>query len=152
MVPAELRARIVLDRLGWVRRMLLSIRKLPLANLEDFTADPNTPAAAESYLRRGLEALLDLGRHMLAKGFGRAPAEYKAIAQELQDTGILEPDEAHLLWRMAGYRNRLVHFYDEVSVEELYEICTEGLDDIERVTVALERWLRDHPERIDREL
>jgi uncharacterized protein YutE (UPF0331/DUF86 family) len=53
---------------------------------------------------------------------------------------------------MAGYRNRLVHFYDEVSVEELYEICTEGLDDIERVTVALERWLRDHPERIDREL
>jgi hypothetical protein len=39
-----------------------------------------------------------------------------------------------------------------VSVEELYEICTEGLDDIERVTAALERWLRDHPERIDRKL
>jgi uncharacterized protein YutE (UPF0331/DUF86 family) len=152
MVPAKLRARIVLDRLDWIRRMLLSIRNLPLATLEDFTADPNTPAAAESYLRRGLEALLDLGRHILAKGFGRAPAEYETIAQELQDLGVLMPDEARLLWRMAGYRNRMVHFYDEVSVEELYEICTTGLDDIERVTVALERWLRDHPEQMDQAL
>jgi len=32
-------------------------------------SDPRNVASAESYLRRGLEALLDLGRHLLAKGF-----------------------------------------------------------------------------------
>ena len=32
-------------------------------------------------------------------------------------------EEADLLQILAGYRNRLVHFYHEVSVEELYEIC-----------------------------
>lgn len=40
--------------------------------------------ATESYLRRCLEALLDLARHTLAKGFRRAPAEYRSITRELQ--------------------------------------------------------------------
>ena len=88
----------------------------------------------------------------MAKGFGRAASEYKAIARELQEVGVLGPEEADLLREMAGYRNRLVHFYDEVSVEELYEICTKWLDDVERLTQALVQWIRTHPEQIDEAL
>jgi len=132
--------------------MIAAIRCLPLGSLSDFTADPRTPAAAESYLRRCLEALLDLGRHMLAKGFGRAAPEYKMIAQGLGEVGVLTPSEARLLREMAGYRNRLVHFYDEVSAEELYEICVNGVADIEHLASVLERWIREHPERIDQAL
>jgi len=149
MAPARLRAAIVLERISWIKRMLVGIRGLPLDSLADFTADPRTPASAESYLRRCLEALLDLGRHILAKGFGRAVSEYRAIANELQEVGVLSPAEAALLREMASYRNRLVHFYDEVSADELYEICTQGLSDIERITRVLEQWVRDHPELID---
>lgn len=152
MVPAQLRAKIVLERLSWIRQMMANIRALPLDSRVEFAEDPRTPAAAESYLRRCLEALLDLGRHLLAKGFGRAASEYKAIARELQEVGVLGPEEANLLREMAGYRNRLVHFYDEVSVEELYEICTKGLDDIERLTQALVQWIDTHPEQIDEAL
>lgn len=152
MTPAKLRAKVVLERLRWVRQMMLSIQNLPLDTLAAFTADPRTPAAAESYLRRGLEALLDLGRHLLAKGFGQAVSEYKAIASGLGSAGVLDAAEVKLLREMAGYRNRMVHFYDEVSEEELYEICTEGLADIERVVAALERWIRAHPERMDQAL
>ena len=63
MVPAKLRVKVVSARLSWVRRMMRQIQNLPLDTLADFTADPRTLAAAESYLRRGLEALPDLGRH-----------------------------------------------------------------------------------------
>jgi uncharacterized protein YutE (UPF0331/DUF86 family) len=96
--------------------------------------------------------LLDLGRHLLAKGFGQAVSEYKAIAHGLGSVGVLDSAEVKLLREMAGYRNRMVHFCDKVSVEELYEICTEGLTDIERIVATLERWIREHPERIDQAL
>jgi uncharacterized protein YutE (UPF0331/DUF86 family) len=152
MPSVRLHAKIVLERLRWVRQMVLSIQNLPLDTLATFTADPRTPAAAESYLRRGLEALLDLGRHLLAKGYGQAVSEYKAIAHGLGSVGVLDAAEVKLLREMAGYRNRMVHFYDKVSVEELYEICTEGLTDIERIVATLERWIREHPERIDQAL
>lgn len=152
MPLSPIQAKVVTDRIAWVRKMLAGIGSLPRDSLASFTADPRTPAAAESYLRRGLEALLDLGRHILAKGFGRAVTEYRDVARQLEKAGLLDSPEAALLARMAGYRNRLVHFYHEVSVEELYEVCTQGLSDIERVLQALEQWLRDHPEHLDHAL
>jgi uncharacterized protein YutE (UPF0331/DUF86 family) len=114
MTPAKLRAKIVLERMRWVRQMIRSIESLPMDTMAAFTADPRTPAAAESYLRRGLEALLDLGRHILAKGFGEAVSEYKAIAQGLGSAGVLQGGEVESLREMAGYRNRMVHFYHKL--------------------------------------
>lgn len=98
--------------------MLDGVRALPLASLEAFTADAQTTAVAESYLRRSLEALLDLGRHMLAKGFGEPAAKYKAIAAGLERHGVLDVPTARLLRTLAGYRNRMVHFYHELSAED----------------------------------
>lgn len=149
MVPSQLRARVVLDRLAGIRSVLANIRALPLDSYDSFCTDPRSAAAAESYLRRGLEMMLDLGRHMLAKGFARSPSEYKAIARELEAVGVLDAEEGRLLREMAGYRNRLVHFYDEVTTAELYEVCTKDLRDIERLAESFERWIREHPDRID---
>lgn len=143
-------ASVVTDRLDWIDRMLDGIRKLPLESLEAFTADAQTTAAAESYLRRSLEALLDLGRHLLAKGFGEPAAEYKAVATGLERHGVLDASTARLLRTLAGYRNRMVHFYHELSAEELHDICANQLGDLEGVRDALLEWIRANPERIDR--
>ena len=42
--------------------------------------DRRNPAAAESFLRRAIEALLDAARHLLAKGHGPAGLEYRDVA------------------------------------------------------------------------
>jgi len=95
---------------------------------------------------------MDLGRHTLAKGFGRTPSEYKKIASELAVVGVLKARESALLRQMAGYRNRMVYFYHEISEEELYQICVEQLEDVEIILAAYRRWLRAHPEKIDQSL
>jgi len=99
-----------------------------------------------------LESLLDMGRHILAKGFAIAAPEYKQIAEMLIQQGILSREEGAILRQMAGYRNRMVHFYDEISSEELHEICTKSLSDIARVSGALLTWLREHPDKVDMEI
>lgn len=149
MTPDRLRAGIIADRAGWTREMLAGLRALPLESLDAFAADARTPAAAESFLRRALEALLDLGRHVLAKGFGRAAAQYKDIADGLVEAHVLDSALGARLKEMAGYRNRLVHFYDRVTVSELFQICTERSGDIEAVLNAILGWVRADPERVD---
>lgn len=145
MTPGQISRRVVADRLAWVERMVAEIRALPLADREAFFSDRRNLWTAESCLRRALEALLDLGRHILAKGFGVGISEYKEIATALGERGVFSPDEAQLLRTLAGYRNRLVHFYHEVSPEELYEICSQRLSDLEKVASAYRRWLGEHP-------
>jgi uncharacterized protein YutE (UPF0331/DUF86 family) len=66
--------------------------------------------------------------------------------------GVLDPKNARLLSMMAGYRNRMVHFYHEVTVEELYEICTRHLQEIEQIVSGIEDWIRAHPDKIDQNL
>jgi uncharacterized protein YutE (UPF0331/DUF86 family) len=149
MSPGLISRVVVADKAAAIHRLLDGIRSLPLENLASFTADRRMVAAGESYLRRALEALLDLARHLLAKGFGRAPAEYAAVARELGEAGIVDSRRAARLGVLARYRNRMVHFYDEISDDELYGILTGEIGDIEDLLAAMLRWLSAHPDRVN---
>jgi uncharacterized protein YutE (UPF0331/DUF86 family) len=148
MSPGQISRVVVADKVALVRRMLDGIRTLPLADLAAFTCDARMVAAGDSYLRRALEGLLDLARHLLAKGFGRAPAEYAEVARQLGEVGVVSAALAERLGIMARYRNRMVHFYDEITDRELFEILTRDLGDVETVLSAILDWLAAHADRI----
>lgn len=105
-------------------------------------------AAGESTLRRMLEALLDIARHVLAKGFARGPSEYAEAARQLGQAGVLTPAQAERLVRMARYRNRLVHGYDQVTAPELYELLARRRQDVDATVGAITDWMAAHPERV----
>src|SRR5208337_1401505 len=130
MTPTNIDSKILTQRGAWILEMIGALRDLPLKNKGEFLQNRHTVAAAESYLRRSLEALFDVGRHILVKRFAFPATEYKEIARGLLDKKILDEDEAELMRKMAGYRNRMVHFYHEITPEELYEICLNHLDEI----------------------
>ena len=118
MTPMAVSKRVVADRLDLIDSLLQEIRSLPLGDQTLFFSDRRNLWSAESCLRRSLEALFDLGRHILAKGYGLGVSEYKEIAFRLQGKVVLTETEGELLTVPAGYRNRLVHFYHEVSAQE----------------------------------
>jgi uncharacterized protein YutE (UPF0331/DUF86 family) len=149
MTPGRIRSDVVAERIAWIREMIASIKRLPLSDYEAFINDPRNPAAAESYLRRAIEALLDLGRHILAKGFGFAVTEYKDIGVKLSETDVISGSQGLLLRKIAGYRNRMVHFYHEVSIRELFDLCTRNVHDIEILLDSFISWIRGNPGKMD---
>ena len=96
--------------------------------------------------------MLDLCRHIVTKGFGEGVLEYKQLATRLSSHGVISAETAATLTRMAGYRNRMVHFYDEITRDELFHICSQETNDLERVLDEILGWLRAHPDRLDRAL
>jgi uncharacterized protein YutE (UPF0331/DUF86 family) len=144
MTKGEIRKEILAERVFWFREMMDGIKNLPIASRDSFLAEKHYVAAAESYLRRSLEALLDIGRHILAKGFAYPAAEYKDVARGLKEKGVLVEQEAQLMEKMAGYRNRMVHFYREIQPDELYEICRYHTHELERVLAAILSWVQHH--------
>jgi len=152
MGPGLITQKIVVAKLNVISEMLSGVQSLPLSSEGEFTRDPRMVAAGESYLRRALEGLLDLGRHVLAKGFGLPVAEYAVIADQLGAKGVISRDLAAKLKLMAGYRNRLVHEYDVILPGELYAILTERISDVVAVSNSIRSWLAEHPERVDRSL
>jgi uncharacterized protein YutE (UPF0331/DUF86 family) len=142
MTSGKINGNVIVQRAAWIHKMLDSITELPLQTREDFINNKHNVAAAESYLRRALEALFDIGRHILAKKFAHPAAEYKEITDGLFEKKVLAKHDAEILRQMAGYRNRMVHFYHEIGPEELYDICTTHLDEIHLLLTKLAKWTR----------
>lgn len=138
MISAEL----ILERLVFIQQCLRELYSLRALSRQDFQADPRNFAAAESFLRRALEAVFDIGRHILTRtGAPGLAQEYKSIARALGDLGIVSAETSGKLAMMAGYRNRLVHLYHQVSPEELLMILKNDLGDLESFIEEIRRWL-----------
>jgi uncharacterized protein YutE (UPF0331/DUF86 family) len=152
MSPDKIRLKTVSGRAELIRERLAAIGTLPLGSEAELSADPRMLAAGESFLWRSLEGLFDIGRHVLSKGFGKVVPDYASVADELAAHGALPPETATKLRLMARYRNRMVHFYDEILPGELYGILSGQRGDVEEVLAAIQRWLAAHPEICDDEL
>lgn len=138
MTPSAVDLKIVGDRLLLVQQSLRDLRSLPNADFEEFTSDRRNILAADAALRRGLEALFDVARHLLAKGHGIGSLEYREVARRVGEHDLVEDSSlAASFVEMAGYRNRLTHHYDEVTPAELYAIVSDRLGDIEGIAEAL---------------
>ncbi len=122
--------RLILARIDEVRRALKRLKKLAALSKENFLADDDHFAVAEHHLRRALEALLDAGRHIIAKEGLAKPADYTEIITLLGKHGIIPQEFAQKIRGISGYRNRLVHLYAEVTREEIYELITLRLNDL----------------------
>ncbi len=144
MVPEDINGNVVTQRASWVFEMINSLKELPIENKAEFLENKHDIAAAESYLRRSLEALFDIGRHILAKKFAYPATEYKEIAKGLSDRKVIVGDQVELMRKMAGYRNRMVHFYHEITPAELHEICLNHLDEIKLLLERLLQWIKEN--------
>jgi uncharacterized protein YutE (UPF0331/DUF86 family) len=137
---------MVRERLTLIQEAASVLDHLANLPIDTFTSDLRNPATAESYLRRALEAVFDVGRHLLAVSGGTSLAsEYKSIARGLGDENIVDVELADRLVQMAGYRNRLVHLYAQVTPQELHQIIGANTCDFRLFVRSIEGWLGRQP-------
>ena len=152
MTPSKISQKVAAGKIELIQRFIRQIGAIDLEPAEEFTGSPLNAAAGESNLRRSLEALLDLGRHILARGFGVPAVEYSEIGPKLTECGVLDRDRGETLRKIGGYRNRLVHLYDEITPEELHKILTTELNDVVDITEGIKTWLANNPDMVDDDL
>ncbi|NWF91474.1 MAG: DUF86 domain-containing protein [Syntrophaceae bacterium] len=144
MVISKLHIDKIERNLSLMQEFLSELRALSMMGEKDFLSDKRNPAAAESYLRRSLESIFDIGRHILAKTYGFKELEFKKIALELGEKGVVEKEYSRTLLKMAGYRNRMVHLYHEVSSPEIYSILKNHLSDIEQFIFQISLFIENY--------
>lgn len=140
MTQGAIDLKIVADRLGIVSDSLRELRALPAGDLTAFLADRRNIWAADALLRRAIEALFDTARHLLAKAHGRGGLEYREVARLSIEHALVPGDPAGAsMLKIAGFRNRLAHHYDEVTPEELFVLLRSHLHELDQLADALGR-------------
>ena len=117
-------------RISYIEDSLRSLERFEGITFEEFHSNPDHFRIAFYDLHRALEAVMDIGSHLLSRIPGARPASYKDISRLLEKNKIIPTDfAANSLTKMAGYRNRMVHFYGEITEREIYHIVQEELKD-----------------------
>lgn len=147
MAPIE--TDIIFKRLAGIEQDLAELRTLGAQDLHAFSADMGHKLA-EYHLHRALEGVFNIASHLNSRKPGGTKAmSYKDIARTFGELGFIDISFArHELSTMAGYRNRLVHFYAEIKEPELYDIIRNNLGDFDIFLNAVKMVLK-HPEKFN---
>ncbi|PIP16836.1 MAG: hypothetical protein COX44_03210 [Candidatus Portnoybacteria bacterium CG23_combo_of_CG06-09_8_20_14_all_37_13] len=133
--------KIILTRINIIQESLGRLNILKTLTISQCTSKDNF-ALAEHFLRYALEATFDICAHILSRIPGVEVGEYKKMALEMGKQKIVSIDFAKdKLEKMAGYRNRLTHFYFEIGPKEMYEIIQNNLGDFESFLKHIKKFL-----------
>ena len=124
-----IKSQSIIPRIDGIQRDINKLEILSKLPFDEFSQEDNF-IKAQFYLRQALEGVFHIGSHILSRIPGGRATEYKEVALKLGELGIIDKNFAQTkLKNMAGYRNRLTHFYAEITSEEIDRIIKDHLDD-----------------------
>ncbi|MBI4125472.1 MAG: DUF86 domain-containing protein [Deltaproteobacteria bacterium] len=142
MSPA-LEKDVILKRVNGIQAELAELKKLGARPFEEFKNGVGF-RLAQFHLYRALEGVFNIGSHILSRIPGGQATQYREIGLKLGEHGIVDREFAEKkLVLMGRYRNRLAHFYAEITAEEIYEILQDHLGDFETFLGAVKALLKD---------
>lgn len=111
----------ILKKLKKLEETVERLEKFKKTSFEKFLEDDKTQSATMYNLIIGIEAITDIGNYFLAEKFHRAAETYEDIIKGLGETGIISEDLLKKSEGMTRFRNILVHLYEEVEPEKVYQ-------------------------------
>jgi uncharacterized protein YutE (UPF0331/DUF86 family) len=85
--------------------------------------------------------MIDIAYHISAKRFAHAPLDARDALRVLQKNSIIAQEEFENFTSMIGFRNKVVHGYQDVTPERVYELATKELGDFEKFTGSVLKFL-----------
>jgi uncharacterized protein YutE (UPF0331/DUF86 family) len=121
----------ILKRTNGIQLELEELKKLGALPFLEFS-EGDGYKLAQYHLHRALEGVFNIAAHILSRIPGAQATTYKDTALKLGEFGIVPKEFAeNNLAKMANYRNRLVHFYAEITPQELYDLLRNNLGDFD---------------------
>jgi uncharacterized protein YutE (UPF0331/DUF86 family) len=135
------RPEVVRKRLNKIDECLAVLQRLQRYGRDEFLSDPERYGSAERFLHLAIEALLDMGNHVIAdEGLGVVDW-YSDVPMIFLEKGLISSELSEKWIRMIGFRNTLVHGYMDVDRTIVYEVLQNGLGDIEELKRVFARFL-----------
>ena len=135
------RKEIIRKRLNRLDEYLGVLKKIQKYSFKEFTAEPERYGSAERFLHLAIEAVIDMGNHVIAdlelgtvnwySDIPRLMAAKKYISSELEEKWT----------RMIGFRNTLVHEYIDIDRKIVYEVLQNNIEDLEELKRTFAQFL-----------
>jgi uncharacterized protein YutE (UPF0331/DUF86 family) len=130
---------LVAKKLAFIESCVRDLRTL--ARPERICDDLREERFVEHTLQLAIQAALDVGSHLVSDERLGEPETSRDIFRLLGRAGVVAPALAERLERMAGFRNVVVHLYQEVDLDIVRDVVENHLGDLLEFAEAIRRRL-----------
>jgi uncharacterized protein YutE (UPF0331/DUF86 family) len=135
------RPEVVRKRLNKIDEYIDILKGLQRYTLDEFLSDPERYGSAERFLHLAIEALLDIGNHVIADQSMGVVDWYSDVPKIFHEKGLISSEMSEKWIQMIGFRNTLVHDYIDVDRTIVHKVLQEGLGDIVELKRIFARFL-----------
>ncbi len=107
------------------------LRSVQATNRKELEEDYKLRSAIERNFHLAIESAIDMGEILISEEGLERPEEYRSVFLILGRHDILPTNIAERFSLAAGFRNILVHAYEEVDIDILHLFLTEKLADFD---------------------
>ena len=132
------------SKLDIIPENLEKLRVLGAMSYEEFISDFRNIDSALHRLQTSIQALVDLGGYIIASLGLRTPGRSGEVIEILVERGLLPKEQRDRHVSMIQFRNRIVHFYNNIDLKILYQILQEELVDIRELYRIFIQIIEEH--------
>ncbi len=132
---------ILRKRLTKLEEYLRILSRLGRYSYTEFIEEPERYGSAERFLQLSIEAINDLGNHIVADLELGEVSWQSDIPRLLAECGHISQDLEKRWIRMIGFRNILVHEYLNIDRKLVYDVMKNSLGDFRELVEVFARWI-----------
>jgi uncharacterized protein YutE (UPF0331/DUF86 family) len=133
---------VILKKISLIRRNLSRLRDKDNVPLESLKNDLDIQDIVLHNLQLAIQGCIDIGSHVISdEGWGVA-GSLNEIFYILRDKGVIKVDLTKRMVSMVGFRNIMVHEYENINFDIVYNILHHHLRDINEYLLAIVNYFK----------
>lgn len=106
-------------------------------SLEEFKKDTISQDVFLFNITQAIQNCIDIATHIVSdEGWGM-PGTQSESFEILGEKDVISNELVQKLIAMSGFRNRIIHEYEKLNIDIVYEVWQKGLEDIEKFCISV---------------
>ncbi|MBI2552373.1 DUF86 domain-containing protein [Candidatus Uhrbacteria bacterium] len=132
------------QKLKLIKADLEELRREKPPHWEVFLEDSRTRHVTEHLLEHIVNRAIDINSHLLVESGKAPPDTYEDSFLKLAEFGVLTAKFAGEVAKSAGLRNRLIHEYDGIRYDVLYDAISDAVREYPQYIEAITKFIATH--------
>ena len=122
---------LVRNKIASIEHNLNRLKEKSNLTWERFQNDLDVQDIVLHNLQLAIQICIDMGSHIIADENWEVPSTMGNTFRVLSTHKVISPDMADTMVSMVGFRNILIHEYEEVDLKRVYDILTNHLNNFD---------------------
>ncbi|MFX1512291.1 MAG: DUF86 domain-containing protein [Promethearchaeota archaeon] len=130
-------------KLARLEKNIRYLKKYSNINPEELESDWTLLSAIERNFQVAIEIVLDIGGMIISEEEQEKPESYRDVILMLGKIGVFSEEFAEKFAPAAGFRNILVHIYEEVQINLVCDFIRDYLSDFDLIAKYFVKYLEN---------